>query len=465
MTTLSEGRTSAVHLVRAGHTASEVAKQLGHSDRWVRKWWQRYRTAGWAGLAERSRAPRRVRRRLSAAVREKIIMARSELEAEAAAGTGLRYVGAPAVRTRLKKQGCEPLPSIASIERMLHAAGLTKPRCQVVEMEVVYPHLQPTAPHQLCQVDIVPHYLTGGTRLPCFNAIDVVSRCATGTAYEERRSQEACAFAVHVWQTLGIPCYTQFDNDSCFDGGHTHPYVLGQVVRLALAVGTEALFSPARHPQSNGYVERFHQEYNHHVWDDTYLPDIAAVRQESERFFPLYCSSGHHSALHGCTPQEVHGQPPYRLPHDFTLPSGRLPLYEGSLHFIRQVLADDNVSVLNVRWALPNPEPRKGVWVTIEIRTSGATLSVYNAAPDLLNRRCLVTYPFPINEPILPRTETTTGRPGSLGSHAPPPETDKLQLALVLRSKPQPAVGLELLLHALLSAVRWTGKVTIGTMF
>jgi hypothetical protein len=282
---------------------------------------------------------------------------------------------------------------------------------------------------------------------------------------EERRSQEACAFAVHVWQTLGIPCYTQFDNDSCFDGGHTHPYVLGQVVRLALAVGTEALFSPARHPQSNGYVERFHQEYNRHVWDDTYLPDIAAVRQESERFFPLYCSSGHHSALKGRTPQEVHGQPPHRLPHDFILPSGRLPLYEGRLHFIRQVLTDGTVSVLNVRWAVPNPEPYKGVWVTIELRTSGATLSVYDAAPDLLNRCCLITYPFPISEPILPRTETSAGRPSLLGLHAPRPESDKPQLALLPHSKPQPGVGLELLLRALLGAVRRTGKVNSGTMF
>jgi transposase InsO family protein len=465
MTTLSEGRLSAIHLRRAGYPSGEVAKQLGRSDRWVRKWWQRYRVAGWPGLSERSRAPRRVPRRLSEDVRHKVILARSELEAEAAMGTGLRYVGARAVRTRLKEQGCVRLPSVSSIERMLQAAGLTKPQSHSVESEVIYPHLQPTAPHQLCQVDIVPHYLTGGTRLPCFNAIDVVSRCATGMAYEERRAEEACAFAVHVWQTLGIPSYTQFDNDSCFDGGHTHPYVLGQVVRLALAVGTETLFSPVRHPQSNGYVERFHQEYNRHVWNDTYLPDIAAVREQSDHFFPRYCASGHHSALNGRTPQEVHGQPPYLLPSDFSLSSARLPLYEGRLHFIRQVLADNSVSVLNVCWAVPNSEPRKGVWVTIELRTSGATLSVYDTAPDVLNRRCLVTYPFPINEPILPRTETTTGRPGSLGSHAPLPEADKPQLALPPRSKPQPTVGIELVLHALVNAIRRTGKVTIGTMF
>jgi len=465
MTSLADERVSAIHLLRAGQTVNEVAKQLGHSERWVRKWWRRYQEASWAGLAERSRAPHWVARRLSDEVRRQIILARSALEAQAATGTGLKYIGAPAVRTRLKAQGCQPLPSIASIERVLQAAGMTKPRRAVAPVEVVYPHLQASQPQQLCQIDIVPHYLTGGTRVPCFNAIDVVSRCATGAAYEERRAQEACAFAVQVWQTMGIPRYTQFDNDSCFDGGHTHPYVLGQVVRLALAVGTEALFSPVQHPQSNGYVERFHQEYNRHVWDDTYLANLAAVKQQSERFFPLYCASGHHAALKGRTPQEVHGQPVYRLPPNFTLPAGRLPLYEGRLHFIRQILPDDTISVLNVRWAVPNPEPHKGVWVTIELRTAGATLSIYDAAPDVHTRRCLATYPFPVKEPILPRTETTLGCPSVWAAQPPLAEMPKPRRALVPQAKVGSPLGTALLLHALRSAIRWTRQATFGTMF
>jgi transposase InsO family protein len=413
MTTLVAERVSAIHLLRVGQKVYEVAVQLGRSERWVRKWWRCYQTAGWDGLAERSRAPHRVPRRLSEAVRRQIMLARSALEAQAATGVGLKYIGAPAVRTRLKEQECAPVPSIASIERVVQAAGMSKPRPIAPLLPVSYPQLQPTAAHQWCQVDIVPHYLAGGTRVACFNAIDVVSRYATGLAYAEHRAQDACAFAMHVWQTLGIPIYTQFDNDSCFDGGHTHPYVLGQLVRLALTVGTQALFSPVQHPESNGYVERFHQEYNRHVWDDTYLADLTAVQQQSARFFPGYCASGHHSALNGRTPQEVHGQPHYRLSPDFTLPSGRLPLYEGRVHFIRRVWSDNAVSVLNARWIVPKPEPFQGVWVTLDLHTAGATLSIYSAAPDVLMRRCLASHRFPIQEAILPRPETATGRPGA----------------------------------------------------
>jgi transposase InsO family protein len=427
MTNLADERAGAIHLLRAGRAVHEAAIQLNHSERWVRKWWQRYRVAGWAGLAEQSRVPHRVPRRLSDEVRWQIILARSELEAQAAAGTGLKYIGARAVRTRLKAQSCQPLPGIASIERVLQAAGMTRPQHAAAGAEVVYPNLQPTEPQQLCQIDIVPHHLAGGMRVSCFNAIDVVSRFATGTAYEGRRAREACAFVVRVWQTLGIPRYTQFDNDGCFDGGHTHPYVLGQLVRLALRVGTEALFSPVQHPESNGFVERFHQEYNRHVWDDTYLSDLAAVKQQSEHFFPLYCTSAHHAALNGRTPEEVHGQPIYRLPSDFALPAERSPLYEGRLHFVRRVLADNTVSVLNVRWTVPHPEPLKGVWVTIELRASGAILAIYDAAPDVCTRRCLATYPFPVKEPILTCAQMTARRPDTLAAPPAPAEAPQPQ--------------------------------------
>jgi transposase InsO family protein len=186
------------------------------------------------------------------------------------------------VQARLKKKGVEPLPRTASIERVLHAAGMTRPRVVEEEQEVTYPHLYPTEPGQLCQIDIVPHFLKGGQSIACFNAIDVVSRYPTGQAYEHRRSANAATFLIHVWQEIGIPQYTQVDNEACFSGGFTHPGVLGKVLRLALYIGTELVFSPVRHPQSNGYIERFHQDYDKHVWEDTELQDCVDVQKHAD---------------------------------------------------------------------------------------------------------------------------------------------------------------------------------------
>jgi transposase InsO family protein len=449
MSELQAEREKAVHLRRMGHTTAEVAAELNRSPQWVRKWWRAYQHSAWAGLVEKSRAPHHHGQRLSRKTRQLIQKARSELEAEAAQGSGLKYIGGRAVRTRLKRWRLKPLPSIRSIERVLQEAGMT--RRKETKPTVEYPRLRPDQAHQVCQVDHMPHYLEGGQQLFCFNAIDVVSRYPTGQAYPSRRANDACAFLIHVWQSIGIARYTQVDNEACFSGSFTHPYVLGQCVRLALWVGTELLFSPVRHPQSNGTVERFHQDYQAHVWEDTYLADAQAVQAQAEPFFELYRNSEHHSALNGQSPAQVHQHPtgPRLLEPDFSCPEGKLPLYAGRLHFMRCVQPDGTVSVLNVKWQLPNPVPQQGVWVTLELSPQAAILSIYDAAPDVSTRSCLASYPFPLKEPVLPHPDTLAAEaksvlPSELTSSANLPEaaSDSLILWQWLPPhlpKPQPA--------------------------
>ena len=410
MSKLQAEREKAVHLKRLGHTNGEVAAELGRSPQWVGKWWRAYQASGWAGVAEASRAPHRHGRRLKPAIRKAVQRARSELEAEAAQGIGLKYIGGRAIRTRLKRRKIKPLPSVRSIERILQEAEMTRPKENKPRSE--YPRLQPNQAHQLCQVDHMPHFLQGGQKVLCFNAIDVVSRYPTGQVFTTRRASDARAFLIHVWQTLGIARYTQVDNEACFSGGFTHPYVLGQCVRLALLVGTELLFSPVRHPQSNGTVERFHQDYEAHVLQDTYLADVEAVQAQADPFFELYRHSEHHCALREQTPTQVHQQPtaPRLLEANFSPPEGKLPLYAGRLHFMRRVQPNGTVSVLNVDWPLPDPQSEKGVWVTLELSPETATLAIYDAAPDRPTRTCLATYPFPLQEPVLARPLTLTAQ-------------------------------------------------------
>lgn len=403
-------RKIAMHLLRGGHSVKEVAQQLNRSVAWVYKWHHRFDQAGWAGLQGHSQAPKQHGRRLSDQVRQAIVQARSELEAEAASGQGLNYIGAASVQTRLAQKAVLPLPSQRTIERVLEKAKMTN-QPTLSSPKIEYPHLHPTEPHQLVQVDIVPHYLLGGEAVACFNAIDVVSRYPTGQALAHRRAQDAVTFLCHVWQEIGLPHYTQVDNEGCFSGGFTHQAVLGQVVRLALLVGTELLFSPVRHPESNGFVERFHQDYDNHVWSSQ-LTDRAHVNERGHAFFQKYRHSRHHSRLKGHTPFETHHQKtPSRLPLDFELPSDRLPLTSGRVHFMRQVKADDTVSVLNLNWVVPESEPLKGVWVTLELTSRLSTLAIYDTAPDATARNCLATYPFPTKETVQPNP--SAGQPYS----------------------------------------------------
>jgi transposase InsO family protein len=402
-------RKLAIMQLKQGKTTEEVAKSLNRSTGWVSKWKQRFEKEGWRGLKDRSRRPKRHKQETPVAVKSAICQARLELEAEAELGEGLKYYGGRAVRTRLKRKQITPLPSVPTIERVLREARLTRPREKpTAKPAITYPHLQATEPHQLIQVDIVPHFLQGGQRVACFNSIDVVSRYPTGLAYTRRRSQDAADFLIHTWQEIGIPRYTQVDNEGCFSGGATHPHVLGKVLRLALHVGTELVFSPCYHPESNGFIERFHQDYSYHVWQDTYLEDLDAVNQQGNHFFKLYRQREDHRQLAEQTPtQRHHQQVPHKLVSDFSMPTEKLPLRTGRVHFMRRVSDEGIVRVLNVDWQVPHFDPLHGVWVTLDFSPDAATLSIFDAAPDAVDRQLLAVYPFPLKEPVLPAISTT----------------------------------------------------------
>jgi hypothetical protein len=326
---------------------------------------------------------------------------RSELEAEALLPDGLSYIGADAILGRLQSQGMISPPGVSTIERILRQAGATKPRQPNQEKEIEYPTLHASAAHQLTQVDIVPHYLKGGTSIACFNAIDVVSRYPAGKQYGNKRSGDATDFLVHIWHELDISEYLQMDNESCFSGGYKHPGVVGQAVRLALYVGTQPLFSPFYHPESNGYVERFHQDYTAFVWKKARLGNLADVRQRSGLFFPNYRNSFHHSALEGKSPLQVHSQTPVRkLPASFSIPK-KLPITEGKVHFMRAVTKECQVLILNKTWDVKLAQPDQGVWATLFLTPKGAWLRIYDAAPDVSGRRCLAAHPFPLMEPVV----------------------------------------------------------------
>lgn len=396
-------RKTAIHLLRSGKTPTEVAQELNRSLVWVYKWSERFFAQGdWQALQDQSRAPKHPPKKLSEAVRQAIRQARSELEAEATEPGKLTYIDAHAVSARLRRKKVSPQPSITSIERELRAAKMTHPREPKETVEVLYPHLHPSRPLQLIQVDIVPHYLPGGPCVSCFNAIDVVSRYPTGQPSLTKGSQDAVNFLLHVWREIGIPDFTQVDNEGCFSGGFTHPGVLGKVLRLALLVGTQLLFSPIRHPESNGTVERFHQDYSKNVWDKIELPDLPAVQQYSPVFFAAYRRSEHHSALQGRCPAELHPAPPLRrLPIDFRLPDP-LPLTSGQVHFIRRVSQASQVRLLNMDWTVSPAQPDQGVWATLEFTLDGASLRFYDSAPDVQERICLAEYPFPLKQDVQP---------------------------------------------------------------
>jgi transposase len=403
---LRHEREQAIHLIRSGRKVKEVAEILHRSEQWVRKWRRRYEAEGWEGLNSRSRRPHHLTRRLPERVRKAVIEARSQLEASAGKGE-LKFIGSSAVRTRLKEKGVTPLPSTRTIERILTEAHMTRPYHKVKGNESErYPHLQPSDAQVLIQVDIYPRHLKGGQSVFCFNAIDVVSRYPVSKAYAHRRSVDAVDFLQAVLKEAGVPRYIQMDNEGCFSGGTTHPGVIGKTVRAALMAGVEPVFSPVRHPKSQGTVERFHRTYGRHVWEDTFLKDIDQVNREGRTFIHRYVRRPH-PRLGDKTPLQVHrASKGRRLPATFSLPEdltkSRLPIYEGKVHFMRKVDQEGKVRFLNKDWKVPGAAIGQGVWCTLTLVPKDSFVEIFDGAPDASERSRFVRYPFTLSEPVLP---------------------------------------------------------------
>ena len=431
-------RRQAVQELRRGLAPTDVARLMDRSLSWVYKCRALYSKGGNEALRPKSRRPHHCAKALPPEVHAAIRAARASLEVEAAQPNALCYIGARAIQARLRQQSVTPLPGLSTIETEVRRAGLTHVRKAPPVVEVVYPHLAPQHAHELVQVDIVPHFLPGGTLVSAFNAVDTVSHYPTGIQCTHKRARDAVDFLLHVWRELGVPLYTQLDNEGCFSGGSTHRYVLGQVVRLGLWAGTQLLFSPYYHPESNGTVERFHQEYNRHTWRKQNFDTLESVQTASLPFFAAYRQSAHHSALAGLTPAQVHMQTALLALPDAS-PPAPLPLYSGRIHFLRKVNADQQIQVLNVLWQVPGATPNTGVWTTLDLTPKGAALSVFDAAPDAPRRRCLATHPFPLAEPVLPhplsppsqQTKRPHKQPGNL--HLLTPFYDVLKVIPVVK--------------------------------
>lgn len=395
-------RHSLIHLIRSGKSPQEAAEELDYSSSWAYKWWGRFNPAGWEGLKSQSRAPHHPPNRIPPKMEQRLVEVRRQLEKEAKQPDKLSYMGAYAIRGRLVENKVREIPSPSTLEKTLRLAGMTRPQRLAAEKKVVYPQLPIHQPHQLTQMDMVPHYLSGGAWAHCFNAIDVVSRDPDGRQYDSKATDKVLDFCVKMFPSIGISAFTQMDNESSFNGGRTHQDVIGRVARLMLRVGTELVYSPFRHPERHAYVERFHQDYGKNVWEKVPMQNLIEVHKVSSRFFGRSQISKHHSELDRQSPRSLHFEKPFRvLPKNFVIPKP-LPITEGKIHFMRAVSRSQTIPICNVDGLAGLAEPNQGVWATLFITPRGTRLRIYDQAPGAFKRRCFADHPFPLSEPVIP---------------------------------------------------------------
>lgn len=86
------------------------------------------------------------------------------------------------------------------------------------------------------------------------------------------------------WQTVGLPAYAQFDNDTRFQGPHQHRDVVSRVMRLCASLGVTPVFAPPREHGFQNAVENLNGRWQQKVWSRFHHPSLSALQQRSDRF-------------------------------------------------------------------------------------------------------------------------------------------------------------------------------------
>lgn len=379
----------------AGESVETICHRLKRSEKWFHKWWQRYVVEGPDGLYDLSRAPQTVVDRIPPHVERTIVSIRRRLEAHATPETRYQRIGAPTVQAELKALQVTPLPSLRTIERVLHRHGLTSPRMRMAPPINPNGYPAPVADdsNQLHQVDLVgPVYLKGQRqRWYIYVCKDVFDGAVHLKLARSRWMDEVLTFLIEAWQHLGLPAQVQFDNAREFCGWGKAARYLSRVIRLCLYLRVTPIFIPQRRPQHNGAVENFNGWFQPLLFQRQFKYP-AILRRELARLMTTVNEQHVQSRLGQRTAAQYRrGKRLRRLPARFSLNTDALPVSEGRVTFIRQVSRRGKIALLGQTFAVGRRY--KFNYVKVILNTRRQRLTVYVTGKVLkhwsykLNRR------------------------------------------------------------------------------
>jgi len=245
-----------VRQVAGGQTPKAVAQAAGVCPRTVRKWVERYRREGLAGLQDRSSRPHRLYRPTPAAVVERVESLRRQ-----------RYTG----RQIAAELGISP----ATVSRILKRLGLN--RLQALEPAEPVRRYERARPGELIHIDIkklgridgIGHRITGDRHRQSNRrsrgeglgwefvhvAIDDNSRIAFAEVMPDEKKESAVAFleaALAYYRRLGVTvARVMTDNGGCY-----RSFAFRHACQRH---GLRHIRTKPYTPQTNGKAERFIQ--------------------------------------------------------------------------------------------------------------------------------------------------------------------------------------------------------------
>lgn len=387
-------RQQAIQLRLAGQSVKAICRTVHRSRVWFHRWWRRYRAVGPDGLFDLTPANMHPRR-LSPELEQTILNVRQRLEAQVHPATRYSLIGAPAILAELEALHLRSLPSLRTVERVLHRRGVTLPRIQLAPLvsRYTYPAPQATDSNQVHQVDCVgPVYLRGQRqRHYLWTCKDIFDGAVCLELSRSRRMEAVLAFLGKCWKTLGRPRLVQFDNAREFVGWGPAARSLSRVLRLCLRLRVEPMLIPPAQPERQGSIENFNGWMQARLFQRRFAR-VAALRLELQRLQDAVNAQHVHARLGGLTPNQYRRQKPLsKLPPRYVIPTEPVPLAAGRVTFIRQVSPNGNAHLLGLTFKVG--KRLKGQYVKVVLDTQRHRLTAY------LNGRVHKRWPYPYLKP------------------------------------------------------------------
>jgi transposase InsO family protein len=247
---MSKHRVVVLRIIAGECTVTAAAAEYGISRQYLHKLLARYREQGLEGLEPRSRAPRSSPQATTARVRDRIIVLRGALTA-----AGLD-AGPVTIGWHLQQEGLHA-PSVSTIRRILHQAGLITPEPRK-RPRSSYIRFEAAQPNQTWQSDFTHWRLADGRDVEILNWLDDHSRYLLScTVHQPVTGDDVVTTFLACVDDYGPPASTLTDNGRVYTARHGGGRNAFEYVLAALNI-TQKNGTP-NHPQTQGKIERFHQ--------------------------------------------------------------------------------------------------------------------------------------------------------------------------------------------------------------
>ena len=223
--------------------------------------------------------------RTDPAIEDLVLTVRTELEQ----ASDLGFHGAAAIHEALKGRKIEPLPSVRTINRILERRGVLDgqkharrppPRLGWYLPEVA------SKRRELDSFDVVEGLvIKGGPQVEVLNGVSVHGGLAASWPVEASVTAKVVVESlVEHWRQFGLPGYAQFDNDTIFQGPHSHPDVVGRVSRLCLSLDVVPVFVVPREFGFQATIEGYNGTWQAKVWARFEHTSLLDLQGRSQRY-------------------------------------------------------------------------------------------------------------------------------------------------------------------------------------